>query len=199
MPTFSRVSHISFSVRDTETSARWWAALLELTEIDRVVGDGWHAILLLHPPSRTVIEFQRHDGNQGETFDPRRTGFDHMGFKVDTRVGLDEWLARFEQLGVRHSPIAECGTDIQGPRRHSVRDVLQSRPPIAQAKSRATLKHWSALRKATPRLGVRRRERECAVAGNDGCFRAVAPKSSVESVGTHWGLPSGRRVTRPKG
>ncbi|HEX7427832.1 MAG TPA: VOC family protein, partial [Mycobacterium sp.] len=87
--------------------AQWWAALLELTELDRVVGDGWHGILLLHPPSRTVIEFQQHDGNQGETFDPRRTGFDHMGFKVDTRAALDEWLTWFEQLGVHHSPIAE--------------------------------------------------------------------------------------------
>jgi glyoxylase I family protein len=107
MPTFSRVSHISFSVRDAEASARWWTALLELTEIDRVVGDGWRGILLLHRPSRAVIEFQQHDGNQGETFDPRRTGLDHMGFKVDTRADLDGWLARFEQLGVDHSPIAE--------------------------------------------------------------------------------------------
>jgi glyoxylase I family protein len=30
-----------------------------------------------------------------------------MGFKVDTRTELDEWLARFEQLGVSHSPITE--------------------------------------------------------------------------------------------
>jgi hypothetical protein len=43
-----------------------------------------------------------------DTANPRRTGFDHMGFKVDTRAALDEWLARFEQLGVSHSPIAEC-------------------------------------------------------------------------------------------
>jgi glyoxylase I family protein len=107
MATFSRVSHISFSVRDSETSARWWAALLDLTEIDRVSGDGWHGVLLLHPPSRTIIEFQQHDGNQGEAFDPRRTGFDHMGFKVDTRADLDEWLSRLERLGVTHSPIAE--------------------------------------------------------------------------------------------
>jgi alpha-beta hydrolase superfamily lysophospholipase len=55
MPTFSSVSHISFSVRDAEASARWWAALLELTEIDRVVGDGWRGILLMHPLSRTII------------------------------------------------------------------------------------------------------------------------------------------------
>ena len=107
MPNFSRVSHISFSVRDADASARWWAALLGLTEIDRVAGDGWQGILLLHAPSRTIIEFQQHDGNQGETFDPRRTGFDHMAFKVDTRADLDEWLARFEQLAVSHSPIAE--------------------------------------------------------------------------------------------
>jgi glyoxylase I family protein len=107
MPTFSRVSHISFSVRDAEASARWWAALLDLTEIDRVAGDGWRGILLIHRPSRTIIEFQQHHGNQGEAFDPRRTGFDHMAFKVDTRAELEEWLARFERLGVSHSAIAE--------------------------------------------------------------------------------------------
>jgi catechol 2,3-dioxygenase-like lactoylglutathione lyase family enzyme len=107
MPTFSRVSHISFSVRDAEASSRWWAELLELAEIDRAAGDGWRGILLMHPPSRTIIEFQQHDGNRGESFDPVRTGFDHMGFKVDNRAALDEWLERFEQLGVKHSPIAE--------------------------------------------------------------------------------------------
>jgi glyoxylase I family protein len=107
MPVFSGVSHISFSVRDAEASAQWWARLLDLTEIDRVHGDGWRGILLLHTPSRTIIEFQQHDSNGGETFDPRRTGFDHMGFKVDKRSDLDDWLARFEQLGVTHSPIAD--------------------------------------------------------------------------------------------
>jgi glyoxylase I family protein len=83
MPTFSRVSHTSFSVRDAEASARWWAEPLDLTEIDRVSGAGWRGIVLMHRQSRTIIEFQQHDGNQGETFDPLRTGVDHMGFKVD--------------------------------------------------------------------------------------------------------------------
>ena len=107
MVTFSGISHVSFSARDAEASAQWWARLLDLTEIDRVAGDGWHGILLLHPPSHTVIEFQQHDQNRGEAFDPRRTGFDHMGFKVDKRSDLDEWLAKFEQLGVTHSPIVD--------------------------------------------------------------------------------------------
>lgn len=30
-----------------------------------------------------------------------------MGFKVDTRADLDEWMSRFERLGVTHSPMAE--------------------------------------------------------------------------------------------
>jgi glyoxylase I family protein len=107
MPKFSRVSHISFSVPDAEASARWWAQLLELTEIDRPVGHGWHGILLMHRWSRTMIAFKQHDGNQGGAFEPLRTGFDHLAFKVDKRAELDEWLTQFQQLGVNHSPIAE--------------------------------------------------------------------------------------------
>ncbi len=44
---------------------------------------------------------------RAEAFDPRRTGLDHMAFKVETRAALEEWLVRFEQLGVTHSPIAD--------------------------------------------------------------------------------------------
>lgn len=107
MPSFSKISHISFSARDVEASARWWSQVFDLEQLDRVRGEGWRAILLVHPATATVIEFQQHDGNQGEAFDPRRTGFDHMGFKVDQRASLDEWKMHFERLGVTHSPIAE--------------------------------------------------------------------------------------------
>src|SRR4026207_1795708 len=95
MATFSGVSHISFSVRDSETSARWWAALLDLTEIDRVSGDGWRAFLLLPPPPRTVIEFQQHDGNQGETFDPLRTDQPrHRRFLASCAAIPTRWSSR---------------------------------------------------------------------------------------------------------
>lgn len=107
MPVFSKVSHISFSARDAEASARWWSEVFGFEELDRVEGPDWHGIVLLHPATATVIEFQEHDGNQGEPFDPRRTGFDHMGFKVDDRDGLEEWREHFERLGVTHSPIAD--------------------------------------------------------------------------------------------
>ena len=107
MPTFTRVSHISFSVRDNETSARWWSDVLDLKELDRAHGAGWTAVLLIHPDTATIIEFQQHDANRGETFDPTRTGLDHMGFKVDSRDDLEQWQAHFERLGVCHTPIVD--------------------------------------------------------------------------------------------
>jgi glyoxylase I family protein len=107
MPDFSKVSHISFSARDAEASARWWREVFGLDELDRSKGEGWTGILLIHAATATIIEFQQHDANQGERFDPARTGFDHMGFKVDRRDQLDEWKAHFERLGVTHSPIAD--------------------------------------------------------------------------------------------
>lgn len=107
MPAFSKISHISFSARDAEASARWWRDVFGLADLDRVEGEGWHGILLIHPATATIIEFQQHDANRGEPFDPRRTGFDHLGFKVDARTDLDEWRAHFERLDVTHSPIAE--------------------------------------------------------------------------------------------
>ena len=104
-PTFARVSHTSFSVRDAEASAQWWRDVFGLVDVDRAHGDGWVAILLIHPPTATILEVQQHDANQGERFDPTRTGFDHLGFKVDDPADLEVWQAHFEQHAVTHTPI----------------------------------------------------------------------------------------------
>jgi len=106
-PTFAKVSHISFSARDADKSAAWWKDVFGFQEIDRSHGEGWFGIVLVHPPSATIIEFQQHDANRGEPFDPTRTGFDHMGLMVESRAELDEWKSHFESLGVTHSPIAD--------------------------------------------------------------------------------------------
>jgi glyoxylase I family protein len=106
-PSFSKVSHISFSVRDAEASATWWREVFGLVDLDRAHGDGWEGILLLHPATATILEFQQHDANAGEAFDPARTGFDHMGFKVDDPSHLDEWQAHFVRKGVTHTPVVQ--------------------------------------------------------------------------------------------
>jgi glyoxylase I family protein len=106
-PAWAKVSHISFSVTDAEASARWLADVLGMAEIDRVAGDDWRAVLLVHPPSGTVLEFQQHDANPGDRFDPRRTGLDHIGFQVRSRSELDDWAEHLDRLGVDFSPVAD--------------------------------------------------------------------------------------------
>jgi glyoxylase I family protein len=106
MPTFTEVGHISLSVSDCERTAQWWKATFGLPQIFTIEEDTWRAILL-ELPDGTAIEFQEHDGNQGEAFDPVRTGFDHMGLHVDTRDELVEWQDHFERLGVAHTPIVD--------------------------------------------------------------------------------------------
>ena len=107
MPAFERVSHISFSARDADACARWLADTLCFRVLDRVHGPDWHGILLLHPESATILEFQQHDRNAGEPFDPRRTGLDHVGFQVTDRAALVEWQDHFAASGVDFTPIAD--------------------------------------------------------------------------------------------
>ncbi len=104
VPTFSKVSHISFSATDAETSAAFWRQVFGFSDLERIEGDGWRAVLLIHPQTSTIIELRQHDANGGERLDPARTGFDHLGLKVDDRSELDVWQAHFERLGVPHTP-----------------------------------------------------------------------------------------------
>jgi glyoxylase I family protein len=107
MPTWDKVSHISFSARDKEACARWLEDVLGFKRFDSTEGEGWTSILLIHEPSATILEFQQHDGNDGSAFDPRRTGLDHLGFKVSSRAELEEWQGHFARLGVDHTPIVD--------------------------------------------------------------------------------------------
>lgn len=106
MPRFSDVSHISLSVRDAEATARWWKEVFGVRELVRLDHDGWHAILVELTPA-IALEFQQHDANQGEAFDPVRTGFDHMGLAVESREDLLDWQSHFESQGVVHTPVVD--------------------------------------------------------------------------------------------
>ena len=106
MPRFSDVSHISLSVRDAEVTARWWKEVFGVRELVRLDHDGWHAILVELTPA-IALEFQQHDANQGEAFDPVRTGFDHMGLAVESREDLLDWQSHFEAQGVVHTPVVD--------------------------------------------------------------------------------------------
>ncbi len=107
MPGFTKVSHLAFSARDGRASADWYQRVLGFEPFGEFRGERWLSVLVIHPATKLLVEFQQHDGNAGEEFDPRRTGLDHLSLLVETRAELTEWQAHFERLGVRHTPVAD--------------------------------------------------------------------------------------------
>jgi glyoxylase I family protein len=108
VPKFAGISHISFSARDAEACATWWHDVMGFEEYARVSGEDWFGIVLLHAPTSTLVEFQQHASNNAEPFDPMRTGFDHMGFRVADPSELIGWEDHFRRLEVDHTPIVHA-------------------------------------------------------------------------------------------
>lgn len=107
MPFLSGASHLALTVRDMEASADWYRRVLGLRELRRYgAGEaGSPRILLLEPSTFFVLGLCQYDDGSADAFDHRRTGLDHVAFKVADEAELDRWLAHFDDLGVPHSPV----------------------------------------------------------------------------------------------
>lgn len=106
MPTMTRFSHVSLSVRDVAVSAAWYCDVLGFEFLEELTGESWYEKVVVHPCG-AVLTLQQHFANGSETFDPVRTGMDHFAFLVSSEEELDAWDRRLTELGVEHSsPIA---------------------------------------------------------------------------------------------
>ena len=111
-PTITGVHHFSPTVRDIEASATWYEQVFGLIRVPITFPhhereETGYAVMLLDPVSGLGIGLHHNTANEGEAFDERRTGLDHMGFKVATREDLDAWAAKLDGLGVEHSGIRD--------------------------------------------------------------------------------------------
>jgi glyoxylase I family protein len=99
--------HISLTVSDLARSVPWYTATLGLD----VVGDQQHdegRTVVLAPPSGTfVILLQEHKAHEGAGFSEHRPGLDHLSFRVDGVDQLEQWRARFDDLGVAHQALRQ--------------------------------------------------------------------------------------------
>jgi glyoxylase I family protein len=102
--------HVVLTVSDIEASAAWYTDLFGFAELAREEhfgGSGGRTILLGAPDWSMGVGLSSHPTNGGETFDPTRTGLDHVGFTVANRAALEEWEAKLADKGVKHSPISD--------------------------------------------------------------------------------------------
>ena len=106
MPELSGWSHVSFSVRDRDASVAFYGDVLGFKTLAVTDRPDWRQTIMVHPTGMCVA-FQQHTGNSGEVFDYAATGLDHFGFGVGSAEELAEWIGRFEELEVAHSPVRE--------------------------------------------------------------------------------------------
>ena len=102
--------HVALTVTDIEASAAWYTDLfgfVELVRDEHAGGSGGHAVVLGPPDWSMFIVLNHHPTNGKESFDPTRTGLDHVGFVMPDRAALEEWESRLSAKGVKHSPITD--------------------------------------------------------------------------------------------
>jgi glyoxylase I family protein len=104
-----RLHHVALTVTDIEASTAWYIDLFGFVELVRGehTSGGGRAVVLGPPDWSMFVVMNQHPTNTGESFDPVRTGLDHVGFTVEDRATLDEWVARFKEKGVTYSPVTE--------------------------------------------------------------------------------------------
>jgi glyoxylase I family protein len=111
-PQLTGVHHFSVTVPDVETSATWYENVFGMTRIPVTFPhhereDTGYAVLVMDPASGVVIGLHHNTANEGEPFDEKRTGLDHIAFSVPSRADLDRWVARLDDLGIAHSGVRD--------------------------------------------------------------------------------------------
>lgn len=107
MPGMLGFSHVSLSVRDRDRSAAWYTDLFGFEVFEQLDEPDYVEAVLLHRPTGTILCLQQHRANAGEAFDPRRTGADHVAFRIGSREELVEWERRLAGKGVTYSPVVD--------------------------------------------------------------------------------------------
>jgi glyoxylase I family protein len=108
MPELMGFSHIDLTVSDRERTATWWQEVMEPTPINRLRGQSWDVVTLVHP-SALVVSVMTHDEPPRDTFDERHVGLDHLAFRVADRPELERWVSHLEAKDVAHSGIIDIG------------------------------------------------------------------------------------------
>ena len=109
-PSIAGVNHVGISVTNLERSIRFYCDVLGAVIIrepyggERAAFSGRMAILVL---GSQVLDLFEHSGNNGERFDPARTGLDHIGLIANSSDELQGWASWLDDCNVRRSPLRE--------------------------------------------------------------------------------------------
>lgn len=114
-PELTGIQHVGLTVRDVEASAEWYQRVLGLQrqfeEPHHHSDEGGYAVVLGTPDMSLNVGLDHHPANDGDGFDPTRTGLDHVCFQVSSVDDLTKWATHLDRHAVANSGVyAMAGT-----------------------------------------------------------------------------------------
>ena len=106
----AQLHHVALTVTNIEKSIVWYQDLFGFVELIREEhhgGNGGYGVVLGPEDWSMFVVLNQHPTNAGESFDPVRTGLDHVGFTLPDKAAIDAWVAKLEEKGVTYSPVTE--------------------------------------------------------------------------------------------
>ena len=108
-PQPSGVDHVGLSVTDLDRSISFYrdtlGALVVVAPFEGYRGfSGRMAIVLL---GLTIVDLYEHAANRGESFEPSRTGLDHLALSAESHEEVDAWARWLDSRGIPHSEVRD--------------------------------------------------------------------------------------------
>jgi catechol 2,3-dioxygenase-like lactoylglutathione lyase family enzyme len=107
-PTIPAITHVAVTVSDLAVSEAWYTQVLGVEPVlDEDTGPFRH---IVYPVGGTLLGLHGFpDLADGQPFEERRIGLDHIAFGCANRDELVEWAARLDEIGVPHGDIVDAG------------------------------------------------------------------------------------------
>lgn|SRR5262245_15962300 len=111
-PPLAGVSHLGFSVTDIDRSIAFYCDVLGGTLV-RAPYDGespsFSGRMALVMLGSNGLDLYEHAGNDGERFEPARTGLDHLALVAESFDALQEWADWLDAQEIPRSEIRDPG------------------------------------------------------------------------------------------
>lgn len=108
-PGLTGIQHVGLTVTDVEASRSWYERVLGLQsqfeEPHHESEAGGFAVVLGTPDMSLNIGLDHHPSHDGASFDPTRTGLDHLCLQVADPAALEAWAAHLDREGVENSGV----------------------------------------------------------------------------------------------
>ena len=114
VPMITGLHHAGLTVRDVAASERWYEQVLGLTRafVEPHDNSTGYAVIMTRPGTALLLGLDHHADADGQVFQERRTGLDHLALRVETREDIDLWAAHLDGLGVKRAAIYETSEPV---------------------------------------------------------------------------------------